>query len=186
MRILIEEHQYEATSEIMQVVSELGPTQSISGKVSVGYVGYYYNAAINDCVFILPKVLIDESGRAFGNYAPEDIVHLESNENPLKEEERKFIYELAVWIYRAISVFKERNPDSRIVLHERMAQIGHGRRRLSNTFLDILLSLQQFNRDNQDFFFFTIKNLHSGHNKINWTKPIRYYLPARDMKGWRM
>ena len=93
MRILIEEHPYEATDEIMKVVSELGPTISVGGKVSVGYVGYYYNTSIKDCVFILPKVLIDESGKAFGNYDPSEIVHLENEDNPLEAEERKFIYE---------------------------------------------------------------------------------------------
>lgn len=174
MRILIEEHPYEATDEILKVVSELGPTISVGGKVSVGYVGYYYNTTIKDCVFILPKVLLDEEGRAFGHHNPEKIVHIESKDNPLEAEERKFIYELSVWIYRAISVFKERNKDSKIVLHERVAQIGHGMRRLSNTFLDILLSLEQFNKDNQDFFFFVIKNQHSGYNKINWTKTITH------------
>ena len=174
MRILIEEHPYEATDEILKVVSELGPTVSVGGKVSVGYVGYYYNTSIKDCVFILPKVLLDEDGQAFGHYEPEKIVHLESKDNPLEAEEQKFIYELSVWIYRAISVFKERNKDSKIVLHERVAQIGHGMRRLSNTFLDILLSLEQFNKDNQDFFFFVIKNQHSGYNKINWTKTITH------------
>ena len=175
MRILIEEHPYPATEEILTVVSELGPTIGVKGTVSIGYVGYYYNTHIHDCVFILPKVLLDENGFAMpGKHRPEDIVHLEKEDNPLSDEERKFIYELSVWIYRAISVFKERNKDSKIVLHERVAQIGHGQRRLSNTFLDILLSLMQFNRDNQDFFFFTIKNLHSGHNKINWTKTIAH------------
>lgn len=174
MRILIEEHPYEATDEILKVVSELGPTISVGGKVSVGYVGYYYNTSIKDCVFILPKVLIDEAGKVFGNYEPSEIVNLEREKNPLKEDERKFIYELSVWIYRAISVFKERNKDSKIVLHERVAQIGHGMKRLSNTFLDILLSLEQFNKDNQDFFFFVIKNQHSGYNKINWTKTITH------------
>ena len=175
MRILIEEHPYPATEEILKVVSELGPTIGVKGTVSVSYVGYYYNTHIHDCVFILPKVLLDENGLAMpGKHRPEDIVHLEKEDNPLSDEERKFIYELSVWIYRAISVFKERNKDSKIVLHERVAQIGHGQKRLSNTFLDILLSLIQFNRDNQDFFFFTIKNLHSGHNKINWTKTIAH------------
>ena len=174
MRILIEEHPYEATDEILKVVSELGPTISVGGKVSVGYVGYYYNTTIKDCVFILPKVLLDEEGKAFGKHDPEQIVHLESKDNPLEAEERKFIYELSVWIYRAICVFKERNKDSKIVLHERVAQIGHGMRRLSNTFLDILLSLEQFNKDNQDFFFFVIKNQHSGYNKINWTRTITH------------
>lgn len=174
MRILIEEHPYPATEEILKVVRELGPTIGVKGMVSVGYVGYYYNTNIHDCVFILPKVLLDEKGLAFQKHRPEDIVHFESKDNPLDEEERRFIYELSVWIYRAISVFKERNKDSKIVLHERVTQIGHGQRRLSNTFLDILLSLVQFNQDNQDFFFFTIKNLHSGHNKINWTKTVAH------------
>jgi len=172
MRILIEEYPYEATDEILKVVSELGPTISVGGKVSVGYVGYYYNTAIKDCVFILPKVLLNEDDKAFGKYLPESIVHLEKKDNPLNDDERRFIYELSVWIYRAICVFKERNKDSKIVLYERVAEIGHGQRRLSNTFLDILLSLEQFNKDNQDFFFFVIKNQHSGYNKINWTKTI--------------
>lgn len=158
----------------MKVVDELGPTISVGGKVSVGYVGYYYNPAIKDCVFILPKVILDEAGLVFGKHKPEDIVYLEKEDNPLEDDERKFIYELSVWIYRAITVFKERNSKSKIVLHKRIATIGHGRRRLSNTFLDILLSLVQFNKDNQDFFFFIIKNLHSGHNKINWTKTISH------------
>ena len=174
MRILIEEHQYQATDEITKVVSTLGPTIGIGGKVSVGYVGYYYNTAINDCVFILPKVLMDENEMVFDNYTPESIIHLEDKDNPLQEEERRFIYELTVWIYRAICVFKERNVNSKIVLHERISEIGHGHRRQSNTFLDILLSLEQFNKDNQDFFFFIIKNLHGGHNKINWTRTISH------------
>lgn len=50
--------------------------------------------------------------------------------------------------------------------------MGKGQRRLSNTYLDILLSLIQFNRDNRCFFFFILKNLHSGFNKINWTRTI--------------
>ena len=174
MRILIEEHAYDTTEEIMKVVDELGPTISVEGKVSVGYVGYYYNPAIKDCVFILPKVVLDEKELVFGKHKPEDIVYLEKEGNPLEDDERKFIYELSVWIYRAITVFKERNKDSKIVLYKRIATIGHGRRRLSNTFLDILLSLVQLNNDNQDFFFFIIKNLHSGHNKINWTKTISH------------
>lgn len=174
MRILIEEHAYDTTEEILKVVDELGPTISVGGKVSVGYVGYYYNPSIKDCVFILPKVILDEAGLVFGKHKPEDIVHLEKESNPLEDDERKFIYELSVWIYRAITVFKERNKDSKIVLYKRIATIGHGRRRMSNTFLDILLSLVQFNNDNQDFFFFIIKNLHSGHNKINWTKTISH------------
>lgn len=174
MRILIEEHQYRVTEEMMKVVGDLVPTVSVGDKVSVGYVGYYYNSTIKDFVFVLPKVILDKDEKAFGNHDPEQIVHLESKDNPLHEDEQRFIYNLSVWIYRAISVFQERHKDSQIVLHQQMAQIGHGQRRLSNTFLDILLNLEQFHKDNQDFFFFVIKNQHSGNNKTNWTKTISH------------
>ena len=174
MRILIEEHQYRVTEEMMQVVSDLVPTISVGDRVSVGYVGYYYNSAIKDFVFVLPKVIMDEDEKAFGHHEPEEIVHLESGDNPLEEEERQFIYNLSVWIYRAICVFEERNKDSQIVLHQQMAQIGQGQRRLSNTLLDVILSLERFYKDNPDFFFFVIKNQHSGNNKINWTKTISH------------
>lgn len=50
--------------------------------------------------------------------------------------------------------------------------MGNGSKRKSNTFLDILLSLIQFNKDNKSFFFFVLKNLHAGYNKINWTRTI--------------
>ena len=92
MRILIEEHPYPATEEILKVVSELGPTVGVKGTVSVGYVGYYYNTNIKDCVFILPKVLLDENGFALpGKHRPEDIVHLEKKDNPLDDDERRFM-----------------------------------------------------------------------------------------------
>ena len=44
--------------------------------------------------------------------------------------------------------------------------------RKSETLLDVLLSLQDFASENRDFFFFVVKNRHSGLNKINWTKTI--------------
>lgn len=177
MRILIEEYRYPARDDVLSVVRSLGPTQGIEGKVSVGYVGYYYNADVADCVFILPKVLMDENELVFGDYKPEDIIHLDATDNPLNATEqgkqrRRFIYELAVWVYRAVTVYKERHPASNIIYHERIANVGHGRRRLSNTYLDILLSLTRFARDNQDFFFTIIKNRHGGHNKINWTRTV--------------
>ena len=173
MKILIEEYQYPAES-VKDVLDGISNLRDVQGKVSVNYVGYYYNPRLKDCVFILPKVLLDKNNKAFGSHDPAKIVHLENKDNPLTNDERKFIYELAVWIYRAINVFKERNQESQIVLHEQIARIGHGKRIISNTFLDILLSLIQFNRENQNFFFFTIKNLHRGHNKINWTKTITH------------
>ena len=175
MRILIEEHQYDA-ARVKDVLQGIDALENVEGKVSIHYVGYYYNAALRDCVFILPKVLVDENDLVFGRLNPEDIIHLNAGaDNLLTQTERDFIYKFAVWIYRAIVVYKNSNQaDSGIVYHVKIAQVGKGVRRLSNTYLDILLQLLQFNRDNQDFFFFVVKNMHAGHNKINWTRTISH------------
>lgn len=174
MRVLIEEYQYNV-ADVKDVLHGIDALENIQGKVSIHYVGYYYNSLLKDCVFILPKVLLkDSNGKelVFGKYEPESISNLNEN-NPLTPTERDFLYKFAVWIYRAIVVYKnDKRNDSGIVYYAQLAQMGNGKRRLSNTYLDILLSLLQFNRDNQSFFFFIVKNLHSGYNKINWTRTI--------------
>ena len=173
MRILIEEYKYEA-QDVKDILHGIDALETVEGRVSLNYVGYFYNTQLKDCVFILPKVLLEDKNDrelVFGRHDPKDIINLDEK-NPLSETEKKFIYEFAVWIYRAIVVFKQSNQDSGIVFHKKIIQAGKGRRKLSNTFLDILLALIQFNKDNQSFFFFVLRNLHSGYNKINWTRTI--------------
>ena len=174
MRILIEEYQY-YVADVKDILHGIDALENVEGKVSIHYVGYYYNVLLKDCVFILPKVLLKDVGGkelVFGKYKPEDIANLDEN-NPLNSSERDFIYKFAVWIYRAIVVYKnDKCNDTEIVYYSQIAQVGNGRRRLSNTYLDILLSLIQFNKDNQSFFFTIVKNMHSGLNKINWMRTI--------------
>ena len=174
MRILIEEYQYDV-AKVKDVLHGIDALENVEGKVSIHYVGYYYNSLLEDCVFILPKVLLkDVAGQelAFGKYKPEDIISPDKNKE-MEVQEKDFLYKFTVWIYRAIVVYKnDKRNDTDIVYHKKIAQIGKGSRRLSNTYLDILLQLLQFNKDNQSFFFFIVKNLHSGYNKINWTRTI--------------
>lgn len=143
----------------------------MGGEISVGYVGYYYNPQLRDCVFILPKVLVNEENKVFSRLDPHDIIDLD-NCKLLTSEERSFIYEFAVWIYRAIEVFNKNNPKNDIVYRRQIAEMGKGKRVLSNTFLDILLSLLRFNKERHSFFTTVLRNLHSGYNKINWTRTI--------------
>ena len=119
MRILIEEYQYNV-ADVKDILHGIDALENVEGKVSIHYVGYYYNILLKDCVFILPKVLLkDVDGKelVFAKYKPENIANLDEN-------------------------------------------------------LDILLSLIQFNKDNQSFFFTIVKNMHSGLNKINWMRTI--------------
>lgn len=185
MRIIFEEHQYNL-SDIGDNLKGLSELQDVEKKVSVGYVGYFYNPTVKDCVFILPKVLLsdckgsdivadvkykDKDGVEH-NIRPEDIINPEGQEKYLSAEYRKFIYEFAVWIYRALCVYRNLNPQSKAVYYRQLPQEGHGKRHQANTYLDIILSMMRFNNENQNYFMFTLKNLHSGQNKINWTKTI--------------
>lgn len=158
--------------------------QDVEGKVSLSYVGYYYNddPDVNDCVFILPKVLLEgEFGKekVFGHIEPRDLINAEDCKD-LTSEEHTFIYNLSVWIYRAITVFRDHEFDrvedgkrqSSIVLYKQAPMMGHTRKRKANTFLDVLLTLQEWNKRNESFVMFIVKNLHSGYNKINWTRTI--------------
>ncbi len=60
MKIIIEEYQYPV--EVVKDILWEGAFQTVDGMVSINYVGYYFNSRkeVNDCVFILPKVLLDE------------------------------------------------------------------------------------------------------------------------------
>ena len=128
MRIIIEEYKY-AAADVKDVLKGIDALENVEGYVSVNYVGYFYNTDkdVRDCVFILPKVLLEDvDGKelVFGKYAPEDIINLDAH-NPLTQPEKDFIYEFAVWIYRAIVVFHndKRNKTS-IVYHKKIAEIG--------------------------------------------------------------
>ena len=90
MHIIIEEHQY-PISVIGKTLDGISNLRDVNGKVSVNYVGYYYNPTLKDCVFILPKVLMEDKGKeelVFGKYRPEDIIDLEEQDS-LTQEERK-------------------------------------------------------------------------------------------------
>lgn len=183
MIILIEEYSYSLMEKrVIDALYGIGIewTHTRIGKVSLSYVGYFYNPILKDCVFILPKVLLnDENKLIVGvNDIGEDItcdplsvITPKGQEKYLPKEYRKFIYEFAVWIYRAMVVYKQDNKSS-IIEYSQVSQVSRTRRRRTNTMLDVVLSLIQFAKDHQDFITFTLKNIHSGHNKINWTRTI--------------
>jgi len=179
MYILFEEHQYESRL-VEKVLKDIYVLQDVNKKVSIQYVGYFYNPHLHDCVFILPKVLLTEQETLVGMELPtRETVKPEQVLTPvgqkqLSKEYRKFIYEFSVWIYRALSVFYKSNSDSKAILYKHLPQAGKGRRHRARTYLDIVLSLIAFNQENREFVLFTIKNLHRGNNKINWTRTINH------------
>lgn len=64
MQIIIEGYQYPAGS-VDKVLWE-GSFQTVDGKVSIGYVGYYWNDRLKDSVFVLPKVFLEPKSLGTG------------------------------------------------------------------------------------------------------------------------
>lgn len=120
MKILIEGYNYRA-EQVEQYLAGLQPLANVHGEVSVSYVGYFYNADIKDCIFILPKVLLDENNRIFVSeqrpegFDPAEIIDFDNPGLKLTETERQFIYEFSVWIYRSIVVYNNDHPDNDII-----------------------------------------------------------------------
>lgn len=185
MKILIEGHNYQA-DKVEPYLDGLQPLANMRGEVSVSYVGYFYNSNpdVRDCVFILPKVLLEptiingkEQDRIFVSdtrpegFDPTDIIDFDNNKQ-LTEVERQFIYEFAVWIYRSIVVYNNDHPDNDIIYYKKLTEAGRGRRHKSRTFLDILITIVHFNCENQNFFMQVLRNQHKGLNKINWPKTV--------------
>ena len=81
MKILVEEYQYDAAL-VLDVLQGVDALQNVEGLVSLSYVGYFYNPKLNggkgDTVFILPKVLMNEQGKVFSKYTPDDIIHMDT------------------------------------------------------------------------------------------------------------
>lgn len=172
MRLLIEGYKYNK-ADVDKTLHGIFDLETIDHRISLNTVGYFYNPSVQDCVFILPKVLLNQEEKVFGRFTPDEIIHIDKVKD-LKSEERKFIFEFAIWIYRAIAVFNKDNKHQDIVYHKQIPIDGNSKRRLSNTFLDVVLALRRFNRENETFFTFVVKNQHSGCNKINWTRTIAH------------
>lgn len=174
MKILIEGYQYQE-ADVKHILQGFEP-YTMNGKTKIDYVGYFFSKEIGDCIFFLPKVLMNERNEILfhEDLTPEKILDLDvalKNEW-VKKDDYDFLSQFSVWIFRAIKEFYRLNPNSEILLHKSFSLLDRSDDEKDATLLDIILSLIRFNNENQDFFMFTIKNIHSGYNKINWNKTI--------------
>lgn len=198
MKILFEEYKYK-TEIVENVLGDflLSKLDKEKTEQQLRYVGYFFNKDIvnhdgtkGDLVFILPKVLLDTQGKAFG-LAPESIVDF--NYKDWKKDEivieggklsklqvYNFIYGFVTWIYRAVSLYKQslmsrpQKEDEEDIQQGVMTslQVGKSGKKKDATFVDILLSLLDFQKTHKDFITFAIKISHSGFNKVSWPKTI--------------
>lgn len=150
-------------------------------KAKVQCVGYFYSVEKGDSVFILPKVFIKEKDgkpTAFGRYSPEKVIYITENsandevKSLSKNGDRAIVFELSVWIYRAIAQFVNRrgseNVVNDIVIQNPVSANGDK----SQTLLDTILQLLDFHKKHRNLFTYISIVNSSGNNKIHWAKTI--------------
>lgn len=168
---------------VREVLKNVVSVPAKEDRYAFEYVGYCYSKAAKDVIFFLPKVVLtgeqnEENGddTIFGA-SPQEIIDFESDKIKSKfteegcKEYKEFLSTLSIWVYRTISVYKKTHNDNILESKEYQTE-SRGRKQKHNTLLDVIIALRDFNRDNQDYFTFIAKNVHSGYNKINWNKTI--------------
>ena len=185
MKLLFEEYLYDlpyvqkvSLSAYFFFCEELGSAQ-------VPYVGYFYSEQVRDSVFILPKVFLFEGQGnasnkeiAFGKYRPEDIIDIESSDNPLRRDGfDKVIFNLSVWLYQSIQRYHARHTSGEIIENAKIGNVISNKGNSDQTFLDVILSLLRFHKEHQHLFAFISIVNSSGNNKIHWNKTISKVQP---------
>lgn len=168
---------------VREILKDIVSVPEKEDQYAFGYVGYCYSRSAEDVVFFLPKVVLtgeqnEDSGddTIFGA-SPQDIIDFDSQtvRSRFTEEGYKdykeFLSTLSIWIYRTISVYKQTHNDN-ILESKEYQEESRGKRQKYNTLLDVIIALQDFNKENQDYFTFIVKNVHSGYNRINWNKTV--------------
>ena len=178
MILLFEEYHYpkQLLKEVLGGYAHLY-TELKNGKAKVQYVGYFFSKEKGDSVFILPKVFIDDQHKAFGKYQPEDITSINADDDGvvkrlIEDGDHNVIFELSVWIYRAITQFVSRNIDTDIVDDAVIQNPTDVNGEKSQTMLDIILQLLDFHKKYRHLFTYVSIINASGNNKIHWAKTI--------------
>lgn len=181
MILLFEEYQYTNADDIAlikQCVDGAYLIETANG-MKVGCVGYFYctNPQVNDAVFVLPKVFIKENGTAFGKFKPEEIIKLDSLSDKSLDDEKETVFELSAWLYQAIAHFVERNPGTEIVKMSNVQEVASSKGEKCETYIDIILQLQKFQKEHRHLFTFISIVNRSGTHKINWNRTVRKVQP---------
>jgi hypothetical protein len=143
--------------------------------VKIDYTGYFYNSAKGVPVFILPKVFCP-GDKAFGidDLSPEEALDLQKCKGKIiaKGWNEKMLFELPLWIYRAISVYKDKYKDTDICETEDYLNVLKSANDKESSLMDIILSLVELYKKDKNYFVFVYKQRNSGLHHINWRKTV--------------
>lgn len=182
MLLFIEGYKYTLAQEVRNhslrdILGDIFSVPKLEKDMEFKYVGYCYSHIAEDVVFFLPKVVLTDGKETVFGVEPNELIDFETFSGTFNdgdervENYKEFLSTLAIWIYRVLSVYKEKNNDNILENKETQTQ-SEGKKVKHNTLFDVIIALLDFNRENQDYLSFIARDTHSGNNKIQWTKSI--------------
>lgn len=152
-------------------------TKSKSGDFVLDGVGYLYNksakGSANDSddkiVFVLPKVFLEEGGKAFGKDVKGDANFA------LENAPKDFLANLSMWVCSSIAQYQKLHPNDRAVESPNVHRFGSDA--AAPTLIDVMNAMKLFYAENKNLFVFTAKNKHSGNNRIDWRRTVAHTQP---------
>lgn len=170
MKLLIEDYEY-SDPEILPFLN-LVDSKKKDGKSR--FVGYLFSKELNDCVFFLPKVILDKDGKVLGKYDPAELWNINQE---ILQEQNSFFRTFPIWIYQAINIYNRCNTNNSIVVKQQLSSLDPTETERHVPFIENLLELVHFANENKNFLLFKIMHLYDGQSKVNWPKTISHNLP---------
>ena len=170
MKLFFEGHKYKMEDVENILDDSIYEAVADTDDVYIPYVGYYYSPLAQDSVFILPKVFLQDR-KAFGVDDPRKVI-THSQDSDSGKITQSAIFELSVWLYRAIAQFVNRNSKTTLVKNAEIQKVVSYDGKSSQTFLDVILALLQFHKEYRNLFTYIAIINSSGRNKIHWGKTI--------------
>lgn len=182
MIILFEGHRYLA-ADLWAVLPEAYGQELANGWAKPTHVGYLAPApgqVHGHAVLLLPKVFVDEHGHALGDLRPGDLLDL-PQQPALHEQLRRdgrlaFLFQMAVWLHRAISQFARRHAASELPekggLHQVAAPGSQGR-----SALELVYSLLEFHREHPALFVAARQHRARQARTVSWPRTVARQLP---------
>lgn len=152
-------------------------TKSKSGEFVLDGVGYLYNKSAkgsaqnsdDKIVFVLPKVFLEEGGKAFGK-------ELKGDANfALENAPKDFLANLSLWVCSSIAQYQKQHPNDRAIESPNVHRFGSDA--TAPTLIDVMNAMKLFYTENKNLFVFTAKNKHSGNNRIDWRRTVAHTQP---------
>ena len=147
--------------------------KSKSGGYTLDGVGYFYNKSAKDSknkiIFVLPKVFLEEGGKAFGK----DVKDCENF--TLENAPKDFLANLSMWVCSSIAQYQKLHPSDRNIDSPNARRFDSDAS--APTLIDVMNTMKLFYAENKNLFVFTAKNKHSGNNRIDWRRMVTHTQP---------